>query len=73
LLALHVNGFFGFPRWSASGVFLQHKSFTMRFLINLLDNIAYLLVLILLGIYLLVFKVPGIVADFIDEEILNYD
>jgi hypothetical protein len=45
----------------------------MRFLINLLDNIAYLLVLILLGIYLLVFKVPGIVAYFIDEEILNYD
>jgi hypothetical protein len=55
------------------GGFLQHKSFTMRFLINLLDNIAYLLVLLLLGIYLLVFKVPGIVADFIDEEILNYD
>jgi hypothetical protein len=45
----------------------------MRFVINLLDNIAYLLVLILLGIYLLVFKVPGIVADFIDEQILNYD
>ena len=45
----------------------------MRFLLNLLDNIAYLLVLILLGIYLLIFKVPGIIIDFIDEEILNYD
>ena len=45
----------------------------MRFVINLLDNIAYLLVLLALGIYLLIFKVPGIVADFIDEEILNYD
>jgi len=45
----------------------------MRFLINLLDNIAYVFVLLALGIYLLVFKVPGIVADFIDEQILNYD
>jgi hypothetical protein len=45
----------------------------MRFVINLLDNIAYVLVLLLLGIYLLIFKVPGIVADFISEEILNYD
>jgi hypothetical protein len=45
----------------------------MRFLLNLLDNIAYLLVLLALGIYLLIFKVPAIVADFIDEEILNYD
>jgi hypothetical protein len=45
----------------------------MRFLLNLFDNIAYLLVLLLLGIYLLIFKVPGIIIDFIDEEILNYD
>jgi hypothetical protein len=66
-------GFFGFPRWSASGVFYHINHSPMRFVINLLDNIAYLLVLLALGIYLLIFKVPGIVADFIDEEILNYD
>jgi hypothetical protein len=64
---------FWFPPVVGIGGFLPHKSFTMRFLINLLDNIAYLLVLLALGIYLLIFKVPGIVADFIDEEILNYD
>jgi hypothetical protein len=57
----------------APGVFYHYKSIQMRFLLNLLDNIAYLLVLILLGIYLLIFKVPGIIIDFIDEEILNYD
>jgi uncharacterized membrane protein len=64
---------FWFPPEVGSGGFFTTNHSPMRFVINLLDNIAYLLVLLLLGIYLLIFKVPGIVADFIDEEILNYD
>jgi hypothetical protein len=66
-------GFLVSPGGRHRGFFYHINYPLMRFLINLLDNIAYLLVLLLLGIYLLVFKVPGIVADFIDEEILNYD
>ncbi len=64
---------FWFPPVVGIGGFFTTNHSPMRFVINLLDNIAYLLVLLALGIYLLVFKVPGIVADFIDEEILNYD
>jgi hypothetical protein len=66
-------GFLVSPGGRHRGFFYHINHSPMRFLLNLLDNIAYLLVLLALGIYLLIFKVPGIVADFLDEEILNYD